>query len=299
MSFLEQVGQIAREAGRLAQDMEQSQALGIREKGSSYDFVTEADIGSQRLIARRVGELFPGDQVIGEEDNLTDAMVMARIATAPKRAWLVDPLDGTVNYIRGLGGYAVSVAVFEAGEVLWGAIYLPESDELFLAEKGRGATRNGLPIRVAERAELRASIGATHVPVSDMDLRRRALRWNESVVMNCQNLRILGSSARTQTRVASGWLDFYYEYGPHPWDLAAGYLIVTEAGGTVTRLDGGPFDFGRGGVLAASRTIHPEALRLLSQADGHLSDFRYRSRPVRREYRVLPALPEKIKEDYP
>ena len=271
MSFLSQVGDVAREAGRLIRELSTNRALRIEEKGSSYDFVTEADTGSQKLIARRVGEMFPGDIVIGEEDNLPDAQIMARIARTPGRVWLVDPLDGTVNFIRHLSGYAVSVAVFEAGEVRYGAICLPESDELFLAERGGGATRNGVPIRVAQHGELTASIGATHVPVSDMALRRRALRWNEAAIMESQNLRILGSSARTQAMVAMGGVDYYYEYGPHPWDVAAGYVIVTEAGGVFTRLDGEPFDFAQGGVLCASRAIHPQVLKMLNAVDGKLS----------------------------
>ncbi|MBQ3269754.1 MAG: inositol monophosphatase [Clostridia bacterium] len=271
MTFLEQVGEIAREAGRFVRGMADNRALRVEEKGSSYDFVTEADTGSQQLIVRRVAERFPGDPVIGEEDNLSDAEVMARIAAAPGRVWLVDPLDGTVNFIRGLGGYAVSVAVFESGEATCGAIYLPETDELYLAQKGGGATRNGVPIHVAEHADLTAAIGATHVPVSDMALRRRALKWNAHAIMASQNLRILGSSARTQAKVASGGIDYYYEYGPHPWDVAAGYVIVTEAGGVVTRLDGGPFDYALGSVLCASKAIHGEALRLLNATDEGLS----------------------------
>lgn len=272
-AFAEQVGDIAREAGALLRSMEGSRALDIQEKVAGYDFVTAADTGSQQLICRRVAERFPGDRVIGEEDNLSDAEVLRRIRQADCRMWLVDPLDGTVNFIRGLGGYAVSVAVFERGEVIAGAICLPETDELFLAEKGAGATRNGAALRVAEHAELSQAIGATHVPVSDMALRARMNRWNEAFAMHSQNLRILGSSARTQAKVAAGGIDFYYEYGPHPWDVAAGRLIVEEAGGRVTRLDGGAFDFGLGGVLCASAAIHEEALALLKRVDGRLDQF--------------------------
>lgn len=272
-AFARQVGAVAREAGQLVREMCGSRSLGIQEKGSSYDFVTLADTSSQQLIARRVDERFPGDRVIGEEDNLSDREVLRRIREADCRMWLVDPLDGTVNFIRGLGGYAVSVAVFEAGEVVAGAIYLPESDELLLAEAGGGATLNDRPIRVAEHDRLVQAIGATHVPVSDMALRARCNRWNEAAIMASQNLRILGSSARTQAKVASGGIDYYYEYGPHPWDVAAGSLIVREAGGIVTRLDGGPFDYGLGGVLAASAAIHAEALALLNGVDARLSEF--------------------------
>lgn len=273
MRIIDTVGDIAREAGRFVRQMETDRSLVVREKGSSYDFVTTADTGSQALIARRVKALFPEDVVIGEEDNLTDREVLDRCLNAKARAWLVDPLDGTVNFIRGLGGYAVSIGVFEGGEVVCGAIYLPESDELFLAEKGQGASVNGRPIHVARHATLPEAIGATHIPVSDMDLRRRSNRWNEAAIMASQNLRILGSSARTQAKVALGGVDYYYEYGPHPWDVAAGALIVREAGGVVSRLDGGPYDYALGGIVASSAAIHESVIRLLNETDRHLSEY--------------------------
>lgn len=271
--MIERVGAIAREAGQLLRDMAAGHRLSVYEKGSRYDFVSEADFAAQKLIKDRVAECYPRDRVIGEEDGLKDRQIMALVGSAQGRLWLVDPLDGTVNYIRGLGGYAVSVAVFESGEVVCGAIYLPESDELYLAERGAGATLNGQAIHVSTRCELSECVAATHVPVSDMSLRDRALQWNARVIPNSQNLRILGSCIRTQAKVAQGGIDFYYEYGPHPWDVAAGSLIVQEAGGVVTRLDGGGFDFGRGGILSASAAIYDKALRLLSEADDRLSEF--------------------------
>ena len=262
--------EIAREAGGFLKHFSDNHKLNVEAKGSDFDFVTNADKESQRLVATRLKERFPDHRFVGEEDGLSDAEV-ADILSSGEYCWVCDPLDGTVNFIRGLGGYAVSVAVFESGEATCGAIYLPETDELYLAQKGGGATRNGVPIHVAEHADLTAAIGATHVPVSDMALRRRALKWNAHAIMASQNLRILGSSARTQAKVASGGIDYYYEYGPHPWDVAAGYVIVTEAGGVVTRLDGGPFDYALGGVLCASKAIHGEALRLLNATDEGLS----------------------------
>ncbi len=271
--MLNEVGAIARAAGEFVRGMERQKSLIIREKGSSYDFVTSADTGSQQLIKERVRALFPDDLVIGEEDNLTDREVLDRCLNATRRVWLVDPVDGTANYIRGLGGYAVSIGVFEAGEVVCAAVYLPESDELFTAQKGKGAALNGAPIHVAERSRLCDAVGATHVPVSDMDLRRRCNRWNEAAIMASQNLRMLGSSVRTQMKVAAGGLDYYYEYGPHPWDVAAGSLIIREAGGVVSRLDGGAFDYALGGVLAASAAIHGEALALLNAADDRMNEF--------------------------
>ena len=273
MEFIEQVGEIAREAGRLVRKMEGSQALDVREKGSSYDLVTAADTASQRLILNRVKQLFPRDQLVGEEDNLPDRTILEHISKGEGRLWVVDPLDGTVNYVRGLGGYAVSIGVFENGEVIAGAIYMPETDELCLAQPGSGATLNGRPIHVAEHASLHEAIGATHVPVSNQEPRRRFLRWEQEIVMASQNMRLIGSSARTQCKVASGALDFYFENGPHPWDVAAGSLIVREAGGVASRLDGGAFEYGQGGVLIGSKAIHAELVELFNRIDPRLSEL--------------------------
>lgn len=273
MEFIEQVGEIAREAGRLVREMEGSRALDVREKNSSYDLVTAADTASQQLILNRVRQLFPRDQMVGEEDNLPDRAILERIAMSEGRLWVVDPLDGTVNYVRGLGGYAVSIGIFENGEVIAGAIYIPDTDELYLAEPGSGATLNGKRIHVGDRASLHDAIGATHVPVSNQEPRRRFMMWENEIVMASQNMRLIGSSARTQCKVACGALDFYYENGPHPWDVAAGSLIVREAGGVASRLDGGAFEYGQGGVLVASSAIHAELVELFNRVDPHLSDL--------------------------
>ena len=273
MNVYDEIGAITRAAGQFIRGMERDRSLTVQEKGSGYDFVTNADTGAQQLIKDRVKALFPADRVIGEEDNLTDHEILDQCLGGEGRTWLVDPLDGTINFIRGLGGYAVSIGVFEAGEVVCGAIYLPESDELYLAQKGGGATLNGRPIHVARHARLSECIGASHIPVSNMELRKRCDRWNEAAIMASQNFRVMGSCVRTQAKVAGGGIDYYYEYGPHPWDVAAASLIVKEAGGVVSRLDGGPFDYSIGGIIVASAAIHGEVVKLLNAADAHMSDF--------------------------
>ncbi len=269
-------GEIAREAGQTVQRLSHKRNLMIQEKGSANDFVTEADFSSQALIKRRVEALYPGDRVIGEEDNLSDTEIVRLIQNNPahERIWLVDPLDGTINYIRGLLGYGVSVAVFEGSEVAAGAIYQPDGDALYLAEQGAGASCNGERIQCAAHSALSDAIGATHVPVSDMNWRRHTARWCNMFMTKCQNMRMLGASVYEQTRVATGGLDFYFEIGPHPWDLAAGKLLIEEAGGRVTRLDGGVFDYGWGGVIAASAAIHPEVVRAIREVDPVLTDLR-------------------------
>lgn len=276
MTFTEQVGSIAREAGQLVHDLKNKKNLLITEKGSSYDFVTEADTSSQKLIKDRVAQLFPDDQVIGEEDGLPDEEVNRILMTNPEghRIWVVDPLDGTVNYIHNMLGYGVSIGVLTGPRVTNAAIYQPDGDALYTATLGGGAFCNGMPIRVAEHTELCDAMAAAGVPVSDMNWRTHTNRWLLSVNMEALNVRMLGAAVYNQTRVADGGLDYFFEIGPHAWDLAAGKLIVEEAGGIMTRIDGGEFDYGWGGVLAASKAIYPKILALLKSSDPEISDLR-------------------------
>ena len=267
------VSDIAREAGALLLEKEGARDLIIEEKGSTYDFVTEADTASQALIKRRVAELFPGDRVIGEEDGLPDEQIIrtVREARGSSRLWLVDPLDGTLNYIKGIGGYTVSIAVFRDGEAVAGAVYVPGRDEMFLAERGGGSFCNGRRLRVAEHGRLQDSLALTGNPVSDFRWRVHACLWNRAVTMQALNMRMVGSSARSQCLVAAGRADYYYELGPHPWDMAAGTLMVSEAGGAVSRLDGKPYDLGLGGIVVSSAAIHDEVIRIIADSDPQLS----------------------------
>ena len=276
MEFTEQVGRIAYEAGQLVYEMKKKKDLAISKKGSSYDFVTEADTASQEYIKEQVARLFPGDIVIGEEDGLPDSEVNARLNTNPvgQRIWVIDPLDGTVNYIRDLLGYGVSIGVLTGNTVTSAAIYQPDCDALYTAELGAGAFRNGERIHVAEHERICDSLVGTGVPVSDMQWRSQAKRWIDAVSMEALNVRMLGACVYSLSRLAEGGLDFFFEIGPHAWDLAAGKLLVEEAGGVMTRLDGGTFDFGWGGVLASSEAIHEKAVELLGKADPEISYIR-------------------------
>lgn len=276
MELTEQVGAIAREAGILVRDLKNKKDLRIDEKGSSFDFVTEADLSSQKLIRERVAQLFPEDRFIGEEDGLPDEEVNRILMTNPEghRIWVADPLDGTLNYIRNMLGYGVSVAVLTGPRVTNAAIYQPDGDALYTAEIGAGAFCNGVPICTAEHTELCDAMAATGVPVSDMEWRAHTMLWMQALSAEALNVRMLGAAVYNQTRVADGGLDYYLEIGPHAWDLAAGKLIIEEAGGIVTRLDGGEFDFGWGGVLAASKSIYDEVLELLRSSDPGISYLR-------------------------
>lgn len=276
MEFAEQVSRIAYEAGQLVYELKKKKNLMISEKGSSYDFVTEADTTSQKFIKEQVARLFPDDIVIGEEDELPDREVIDRLNNNPagQRIWVVDPLDGTVNYIHNLLGYGVSIGVLTGNTVTAAAIYQPDGDALYTAELGAGAFCNGKRIHVAEHDRICDSLVAAGVPVSDKEWRKKTRRWVDAVSMEALNVRMLGAAVYNLTRVADGGLDFFFEIGPHAWDLAAAKLLIEEAGGVVTRLDGGAFDYGWGGVLASSKAIHEKALAILRGADPEFSDLR-------------------------
>ena len=276
MDFTEQVGRIAYEAGQLVYAMKKKNDLAISEKGSSYDFVTEADIASQDFIKEQVARLFPGDIVIGEEDGLSDPEVLARLNNNPagQRIWVVDPLDGTVNFIRNLFGYGVSIGVLTGKEVTSAAIYQPDGDALYTAELGAGAFRNGERIHAAEHDRICDALIGTGVPLNIPQWRRKTKLWVDAVSMEAFNVRMLGAAVYHLSRVADGGLDAFFEFGQHAWDLAAGKLLIEEAGGVVTRLDGGAFDYGWSGTLAASKAIHGKVLELLRRSDPELSDLR-------------------------
>lgn len=276
MEFTEQVGKIAYEAGQLVYGLKKKKDLVISEKGSSFDFVTEADTSAQNFIKEQVARLFPGDIVIGEEDGLSDPEVNARLNANPaeQRIWVVDPLDGTVNYIHDLLGYGVSVGVLTGNTVTSAAVYQPDCDALYTAELGAGAFCNGERIHVAEHERLCDSLVGTGVPPCDMEWRRHALKWIGAASMEALNVRMLGACVYSLTRIADGGLDFFFEIGPHAWDLAASKLLIEEAGGVMTRLDGGAFDYGWGGVFASSKAIQEKALELLRRSDPEISFLR-------------------------
>lgn len=248
-------GEIAREAGQFLKHFSDHHRLSVENKGSDFDFVTNADRQSQRLIADRLRAAFPEHRFVGEEDGLEDRAV-AEILSSDAYCWVCDPLDGTVNYIHGLGLYAVSMGLVRAGKSLAGAIYLPETDELFLAARGEGATRNGEPIHTSECPDLHHAFvsadGASALP----EKRARNLARIERVAMRVSGTRILGSACVAIARVACGRQDAYWNVGLHAWDVAAGIVLLEEAGGAVSDAWSNPFSFDMaGGFLGTCGTL--------------------------------------------
>jgi myo-inositol-1(or 4)-monophosphatase len=239
---------IAREAGALLMQHFRNRVT-IEYKGD-VDLVTIADRQSEALILNRIQAQFPSHDVMGEEGT--------RIETGSDYRWYVDPLDGTTNFAHGYPVFCVSLAVEFKGERIAGVLYDPTRDELFAAEKGRGATLNGSRVSVSKTTNLAECLVATGFP-SHKRHKNPNIHFYHQVTLRTHGVRRAGSAALDLANVACGRFDGFWEFNLNPWDTAAGVLIVQEAGGRVTNMSGGPFQIDSRETLATNGHIH-EAL---------------------------------------
>ena len=247
---------IAREAGALLRDGLDRVRLQVDTKSTGTDMVSEMDRAAEALIVERLAAARPDDGMLGEEG--TD-----RAGTSGVR-WVVDPLDGTTNYLYGLPGFNVSIGVERDGEVVAGVVYDVVRDELFAATLGGGATRDGAPIAPSGATELPLALVATGF--SYVSARRRAqAEALVRVLPHVRDIRRSGAAAVDLCSVACGRVDGYYERGLAPWDLAAGGLIAAEAGAIVTDFAGGSVH-GADAVVAATPAIAGPLRSLLVDA---------------------------------
>lgn len=241
----------AREAGALLRER-LARPRDVQFKGI-VDLVTDADKASETLIAGRLRAAFPDHRILGEEG--------ARGAEGSPGApfspfgWLIDPLDGTTNYAHRYPHFAVSIGLEQAGTLILGVVYDPMRDELFVAERGQGATLNGQPLRVSETDELIHALVATGFPYDPADRPAALATWNAFVNVT-QGTRRDGSAALNLCYVAAGRLDGFWEHPLQPWDMAAGALLVAEAGGRVTAYAGAPFDPYGSDIIASNGRLH-------------------------------------------
>lgn len=230
--------------------MEWRDRFTAREK-SPRDLVTEADVASQVAIQKLLAEQFPSHLFVGEEECSGDAGVLSHQNISSEYRWIVDPLDGTANYVHGMPNWAVSIALAHHDELLVGTVFDPILNECFSAARGGGAFLNGQPIRGSgcqrlSQAMIAASFSA-NIPRGSPEIGRFVEMLHE-----CQSIRRLGSCALNLCYVAAGRLDGYWATAVKSWDAAAGVLIVEEAGGIVTNLRGGPLNLERPELLAAA-----------------------------------------------
>lgn len=245
----------ARAAGQLLLDMQDQ--VKAREKGPK-DLVTEADLAAQDMIRRRLAQDFPNFQFVGEEDPES---LLDRSTDQP--CWVVDPLDGTTNYVHGMTDFSVSIALQSEGDVQVGVVYHPAVDQLYHAIRGQGAFRNGTRLAVSQIQPLKeALVAASFSPQVSPDSPeiQRLLR----VLYHSQAVRRMGSAALNLCYVAAGQLDAYWATTVKIWDVAAGLLFVQEAGGMITSLDGSAVELERPKFLASSTpALHRELLSVL------------------------------------
>ncbi|MFO7319257.1 MAG: inositol monophosphatase family protein [Limnochordia bacterium] len=221
-----------------------------------FDLVTDADRAAEQRIVEILRDAFPGHGIVGEESGEQPGESRVR--------WLVDPIDGTTNYAHGLPLFAVSIAAEVDGELAVGIVYNPVYQEKYTAIRGHGAFLNGRRLAVSDTAELEKSMLMTGFPYPVRSSEESNIDHFINFSNRCRAVRRLGSAALDLAYVARGALDGYWDLYLHPWDLAAGWLLVEEAGGKVTDLRGRPLTYGVRQILATNGKIHDEMLRVLA-----------------------------------
>ena len=225
-------------------------------KGQTINLVTEMDVRAEELIVGRLASAFPDDTILAEERGAS--------AGRSGRRWIVDPLDGTTNYAHGLPLYAVSIALEVDRRIVLGVAYDPTADELYVAERGRGATVNDTPLAVSTATSLDASLLCTGFPYNIRETADTNLAEYAAFALRCRGVRRLGSAVLDLAWVAAGRLDGFWELRLGPWDVAAASLFVEEAGGRITNVMGGAVNLDAPAVVASNGRIHDEMLAVLS-----------------------------------
>lgn len=244
--LLEVARQAAKQAGRI-QIEGLSKKLQVDHKGR-YDLVTDVDRKCEEIVAGILQKAFPDIGILAEESAEKD--------TGSKEVWIVDPLDGTTNYASGYPAFCTNIALRRDGDIVLGVVYEPVRDELFEAVRGEGAFNNGAPIRVSATRELSQALLATGFPYDRCEQPHTNLDRFCALTMRTRGVRRGGSASLDLCYTACGRLDGYWEIRLQPWDVCAGALIVCEAGGRVSNLRGGEYDWSGDETLASNGRLH-------------------------------------------
>ena len=250
--MLDYVIRLGKRAGEYLKEHHHDEII-IEHKGR-IDLVTSIDRQIQCMIVSEIERAFPDHAILAEEG-------FRKKGNSPF-TWVIDPLDGTNNFIHGIPFFCVSIAVLNDHEPYIGVCSNPLRRELFWAQKGRGSYRNGSRLHVSRTERMIDSLIATGFPYDDDDIDRLMERFS-CILRKARGIRRLGSAALDMCYVAAGSFDAFWEEGLKPWDMAAGEVIIREAGGMVTGLDGGPFDLYRGGIIASNAKLHEELRRCM------------------------------------
>ena len=251
----------AREAGRIiTRASSDVSALKVRSK-SFNDFVTEVDQAAERAIIQTLQDAYPDHGFLGEESGKSNSDA--------ENVWIIDPLDGTTNFLHGFPQYAVSIALQQQGVLTQAVIYDPNRNDLFTATRGRGAFLNDKRIRVSNRAKLQESIIGTGFPFRDFEHLDTYIAMFKDMIKKTTGLRRPGSAALDLAYVAAGWYDGFWEIGLSRWDIAAGGLLIQEAGGIVGDFEGNESWLETGNIAAGNPKVFAQMLQVLSP---HLTD---------------------------
>jgi myo-inositol-1(or 4)-monophosphatase len=263
-TFLDEVEQVARAGAEALMPFWRTLKPEEISEKSRNDLVSAADHAAEAAILKEIEQRFPDHAVLAEESGWT-----RRLADRP--TWIVDPLDGTTNFVHGIPQFAVSVGVAVAGRVDFGVILDPVKNDVFCAARGDGATWNGRPCRVTSREGLKGALVATGFPFRAHELLDPYLAIFREVFLRCKAIRRPGAAALDLAYTACGLFDGFFEFRLSPWDLAAGSLLVEEAGGVVSDMDGGRNYLSSGNMVCGPTGVHAELLQVIR---GHRSDWR-------------------------
>ncbi len=248
--------EIAKQAGEIIrQNWDEERKI---QKKGRIDLVTDTDTASEEFLKTKLGELFPECRFLAEESAKSQTL-------GEEPVWIIDPLDGTTNFAHHIPLVAVSIALWQGGETVLGIVHLPLLRETFHAEKNQGAFLNQAPIHTTATEELEDALVATGFPYTvDRDI-QEILYYLRRILVSARGVRRPGSAAIDLAYTACGRYEAFYEMGLKPWDTAAGYLLVREAGGRITRFDGREYTPGDRDILATNSAIHPVMLEMLSK----------------------------------
>ncbi len=242
------------EAGKIIQQYFNG-VFKIDHKESVNNLVTEVDKLSEDRIIDVIRAVYPAHTIISEE--------VGEMIKVSEYQWIIDPIDGTVNFAHGIPLCCVSIGLMHNNQLLMGAVYNPMMNELFFAERGKGATLNGEPIRVSTKKDFSTACLVTGFPYKWPDNTEHPIKVFERIVMQGLPVRRLGSAAIDLCWVACGRFDGFWEYNLNSWDVAAGYLVLQEAGGRITDFDGAEYNVFEKETLATNGLIHDQMLRLI------------------------------------
>jgi myo-inositol-1(or 4)-monophosphatase len=232
--------------------------------GSVINLVTNVDQDVERFIKSQIKKHYPGDSILAEESEIENA-------DSPQR-WVIDPVDGTTNFAHGLPLFCVSIGVERDREVVAGGVYDPIHEELFFAKKGKGATLNGKKIRVSKTRKLERALVVTGFPYDIHDHPENSLPYFNAMIQRAQGVRRLGSAALDVCYLAMSRFDGFFEVFLHPWDTAAGSLILKESGGVITDFSGAPYSIYMHELAASNGLIHDEKIQILKKTKKATTD---------------------------